>query len=69
MKADGREKRTKNGLIYVHIQPSSSMYTADQEGKVHCDFLCLHHLEVSWNQIPQNWEYNLWKCIMENSVS
>lgn len=53
----------------MHIQPSSSMSIVDHEGKVRCDFLCLHHLEVSWNQIPQNEEYHLWDCIMGNLVS
>jgi len=44
----------------MHIQPSSSMNIADREGKVRYDFLCLHHLEVSWKQIPQNREYHVW---------
>lgn len=42
------------------------MNTADHEGKLHCDFLCLHHLKMSWNQIPQNGEYHLWNCIVAN---
>lgn len=53
----------------MHIQPSSIMNIADHEGKVLCDFMCLHHFEVSWNQIPQNRECHLCNCIMGNLVS